>query len=62
MRFSIKKRVKGIRFMFTYVERSCVSFGRSYTIESTLWKFMVGCNVFTNLIDDRLFAVTRPLR
>ena len=33
------KRDKGIRFMFTYVERSCVSFCRSYTSESTQWRF-----------------------
>jgi hypothetical protein len=34
-----KKRDKGIRFMFTYVERTCVSFGHSYTSESTHWRF-----------------------
>ena len=35
----VVKRDKGIRFMFTYVEPSCVSFCRSYTSESTQWRF-----------------------
>jgi hypothetical protein len=30
-RDAVFQRDKGIRFMFTYVDRSCVSFGRSYT-------------------------------
>lgn len=33
------KRDKGIRFMLTFVERSCVSLGRSFTSESTRWRF-----------------------